>query len=363
MSESSPLTLILSLQGRGNKCKCRGNPPVVARPGIFVAVPQPQRNGYKDNLFASKGANQRMRERIISLLPSSTEIICALGLRRQLVGVSHECDYPADVVGLPILTEPKLDPRGTSGDIDTRVREIVQEGLSVYRLKTETLQRLKPDVIVTQDQCEVCAVSLPEVENAVQCFLTPDVSVVSLRPEKLDDIWTDIRRVAQATDQEKTAQALIRDAKERLQKIAQKTRHLPRPRVACLEWLDPLMAAGNWIPELVDIAGGEYGLVEAGAHTPTLTWEALAAYQPEVIVITPCGFKIPQSQTDLPQLTAHPDWLSLPAVQHNRVYVADGNAYYNRPGPRIVESAEILAEMLHPEECAGMAVPGSYIRV
>ncbi len=304
-----------------------------------------------------------MRERIISLLPSSTEIICALGLRGQLVGVSHECDYPADVVGLPILTEPKLDPRGTSGDIDTRVREIVQEGLSVYRLKTETLQRLKPDVIVTQDQCEVCAVSLPEVENAVQCFLTPDVSVVSLRPEKLDDIWTDIRRVAQATDQEKTAQALIRDAKERLQKIAQKTRHLPRPRVACLEWLDPLMAAGNWIPELVDIAGGEYGLVEAGAHTPTLTWEALAAYQPEVIVITPCGFKIPQSQTDLPQLTAHPDWLSLPAVQHNRVYVADGNAYYNRPGPRIVESAEILAEMLHPEECAGMAVPGSYIRV
>ena len=144
-----------------------------------------------------------MIERVISLLPSSTEIVCALGLREHLVGVSHECDYPSDVVGLPILTEPKLDPRGTSGDIDTRVREIVQEGLSVYRLQTEALQRLKPDLIVTQDQCEVCAVSLPEVENAVQCFLTPDVTVVSLRPEKLDDIWTDIRRVAQATDQEK----------------------------------------------------------------------------------------------------------------------------------------------------------------
>ena len=304
-----------------------------------------------------------MVERIISLLPSSTEIICALGLREHLVGVSHECDYPSDVAGLPILTEPKLDPRGTSSDIDTRVREIVQEGLSVYRLKTEVLQGLKPDVIVTQDQCEVCAVSLPEVENAVQCFLTPDVTVVSLRPEKLDDIWTDIRRVALATDREKTAQALIRDAKERLWSIAQKTRHLPRPRVACLEWLDPLMAAGNWIPELVDIAGGEYGLVDAGAHTPTVTWEALVAYQPEVIVIAPCGFQIPQSQTDLPQLTAHPHWQTLPAVQHNRVYVADGNAYYNRPGPRIVESAEILAEMLHPEECAGMALPGSYVRV
>ena len=304
-----------------------------------------------------------MVTRIISLLPSSTEIVCALGLREHLVGVSHECDYPSAVVGLPVLTEPKLDPRGTSDDIDTRVREIVQEGLSVYRLKTEVLHRLKPDLIVTQDQCEVCAVSLPEVENAVQCFLTPDVTVVSLRPEKLDDIWTDIRRVAQATAREKTAQALIRAAKERLRKIAQKTRPCPRPRVACLEWLDPLMAAGNWIPELVDIAGGEYGLVEAGAHTPTMTWEALVAYQPEVIVITPCGFKIPQAQADLPQLTVHPDWQSLPAVQKNRVYVADGNAYYNRPGPRIVESVEILAEMLHPEECAGMAVPGSYIRV
>ena len=186
-----------------------------------------------------------MIERIISLLPSSTEIVCALGLREHLVGVSHECDYPADVVGLPILTEPKLDPRGTSGDIDTRVREIVQEGLSVYRLQTEALQRLKPDLIVTQDQCEVCAVSLPEVENAVQCFLTPDVTVVSLRPEKLDDIWTDIRRVAQATNQEKAAQALIRDAKERLQKITQKTRHSPRPRVACLEWLDPPHGGGQ----------------------------------------------------------------------------------------------------------------------
>ncbi len=304
-----------------------------------------------------------MTDRIISLLPSSTEIICALGLRAQLVGVSHECDYPSDVVGLPILTEPKLDPRGTSSDIDTRVREIVQEGLSVYRLKTDALQELKPDVIVTQDQCEVCAVSLPDVENAVQCFLTPEVTVVSLRPEKLSDIWTDIRHVAQATGQEGNAEALIRDSKERLGKVEQKTQHLPRPRVACLEWLHPLMAAGNWIPELVDMAGGEYGLVDAGAHTPTITWDALVAYQPEVIVITPCGFQIPQSQSDLPQLTAHPHWQTLPAVQKNRVYVADGNAYYNRPGPRIVESAEILAEILHPEACAGMAVPGSYIRV
>ena len=304
-----------------------------------------------------------MVDRIASLLPSSTEIVCALGLRERLVGVSHECDHPGDVVGLPVLTEPKLDPRGTSGDIDARVREIVQEGLSVYRLNTNALQDLKPDVIVTQDQCEVCAVSLPDVEDAVQCFLTADVTVVSLNPEKLGDIWRDIRNVAAATGQQEQADTLIRGLEDRLQTLADKTRHLPRPRVACLEWLDSLMAAGNWIPELVDLAGGTYGLVEAGAHTPPITWDTLVDYQPEVIVITPCGFKIPQSQADLPQLLAHPQWQSLPAVQSDRVYVADGNAYYNRPGPRIVESAEILAEMLHPKACAGMAVPGSYIRV
>ena len=304
-----------------------------------------------------------MTDRIVSLLPSSTEIVCALGLRERLVGVSHECDYPADVVGLPVLTEPKLDPCGTSGDIDTRVQEIVREGLSVYRLNTDALQDLKPDVIVTQDQCEVCAVSLPDVEDAVQCFLTPDVKVVSLNPEKLSDIWRDIRNVAAATGQQDAADALIRGLEARLRRLEEKTRLLPRPRVACLEWLDPLMAAGNWIPELVDLAGGAYGLVETGAHTPPITWDTLIDYQPEVLVITPCGFKIPQSQADLRLLTAHPQWQTLPAVQADRVYVADGNAYYNRPGPRIVESAEILAEMLHPETCAGMAVPGSYVRV
>ena len=304
-----------------------------------------------------------MVDRIASLLPSSTEIVCALGLRERLVGVSHECDHPADVVGLPVLTEPKLDPRGTSGDIDARVQEIVQEGLSVYRLNTDALQSLQPEVIVTQDQCEVCAVSLPDVEDAVQCFLTSDVKVVSLNPEKLSDIWRDVRNVAATTGQQEQAESLIQGLEARLRDLEERTRHLPRPRGACLEWLDPLMVAGNWIPELVDLAGGAYGLVEAGAHTPPITWGTLIDYQPEVIVITPCGFRIPQSQADLPLLTGHPQWQALPAVQAGRVYVADGNAYYNRPGPRIVESAEILAEMLHPEACAGMAVPGSYIQV
>ena len=213
-----------------------------------------------------------MVDRIASLLPSSTEIVCALGLRDRLVGVSHECDHPGDVAGLPVLTEPKLDPRGTSGDIDARVREILQEGLSVYRLNTDALQDLKPDVIVTQDQCEVCAVSLPDVEEAVQSFLTPDVRVVSLNPQTLSDIWRDIRNVAAATGQQEQAESLIQGFEARLRALADETQDLPRPRVACLEWLDPLMAAGNWIPELVNLAGGSYGLVEAGAHTPPIPW-------------------------------------------------------------------------------------------
>ncbi|MCS6926047.1 MAG: cobalamin-binding protein [Candidatus Binatia bacterium] len=301
--------------------------------------------------------------RIVSLLPSSTEILCALGLRDRLVGVSHECDYPPDVIGLPTLTAPKVNPRGTSAAIDARVREIVREGLSVYRIDTDVLQTLQPDLIVTQDQCEVCAVSLPEVEEAVRCFLTPDVQVISLRPQRLSDIWEDIRRVARATGQEAAAETLIHSLKKRIWQLEQTTRHLPRPRVACLEWLDPLMAAGNWVPELVEIAGGEYALATAGAQSPALTWEALVAYRPEVIVLMPCGFTIRQTQSDLPALTSHPQWSALPAVQANQVFIVDGSAYFNRPGPRLVESAAILAEILHPQQCAGLAPADAYVRV
>jgi iron complex transport system substrate-binding protein len=302
-------------------------------------------------------------QRIISLLPSSTETLCALGLRDRLVGVSHECDYPADVLGLPVLTAPKLNPHGSSATIDARVRAVVQEGLSVYRINTEVLRQLQPDLIVTQDQCEVCAVSLPEVEEAVRCFLTPGVHVVSLKPQRLSDIWEDIRQVGQATGQDAAAEEVVKGLTRRVWKLEQKTRHTQRPRVACIEWLDPLMAGGNWVPELVEIAGGEYTFAAAGAHSPKITWQTLVEYQPEVIVVMPCGFKIPQTQADLSVLTAHPRWQELPAVQANRVYVVDGNAYFNRPGPRIVESVEILAEILHPQECTGLAPAGAYLQV
>ena len=300
-------------------------------------------------------------QRIVSLLPSSTEMVCALGMGGRLVGVSHECDYPAEVVGLPILTEPKLDPSGTSRAIDDRVRQLVQEGLSVYRLKTDLLRDLKPDLIVTQDQCEVCAVSVSEVEQAVQSLLASDVALVSLSPQRLGDIWYDMQGLAQALGQDEQAEDLLRTLKKRVWKVEQRTRHLERPRVACVEWLDPLMASANWVPEMVEIAGGTYGLAAAGDHSPTLSWDRLLEARPEVIVIMPCGFPIAQSQAELPTLSAHPDWQRLPAVQAGRVYIADGNAYFNRPGPRIVESIELLAEILHPQACAGLAPEGSYI--
>ena len=301
--------------------------------------------------------------RIVSLLPSSTEIVCALGLRNCLVGVSHECDYPSDVVRVPVLTEPKLDPQATSGAIEARVRELVQEGLSIYRINTEALKSLQPDLIITQDQCEVCAVPLHEVEEAVRRVLSSDVKVVSLRPQRLRDIWEDISRVAAVTSREESAEELLKGLKRRLWKLEQKTRHLARPKVACLEWLDPLITAGNWIPELVSIAGGECTLAEAGEHSTKLAWESLVEYQPDVIVLMPCGFKIAQTRAELPGFTARPQWQVLSAVQNNKVFIVDGNAYLNRSGPRIVDSAEILAEILHPDACAGLAPADSYLQI
>jgi iron complex transport system substrate-binding protein len=301
--------------------------------------------------------------RIVSLLPSSTEIICALGLRNCLVGVSHECDYPADVVRVPVLTEPKLNPQATSGAIEARVRELVQEGLSIYRINTEALKSLQPDLIITQDQCEVCAIPLHEVEAAVRRVLSSDVKVVSLRPQRLRDIWEDISRVAAVTGREESAEELLKGIKRRLWKLEQKTRHLARPKVACLEWLDPLITAGNWIPELVSIAGGECTLAETGEHSTKLAWESLVEYQPDVIVLMPCGFKIAQTQAELPGFTARPQWQALSAVQNNKVFIVDGNAYLNRSGPRIVDSAEILAEILHPDACAGLAPADSYLQI
>ncbi len=277
------------------------------------------------------------KPRIVSLIASATEIVCALGYEDQLVGRSHECDYPPSVARLPACTEPKFDTLGTSHEIDQRVRNILAHALSVYRVHVGKLKELQPDVIVTQSHCEVCAVSLREVEQALCNWLDSRPQLVSLEPHPLLDVWADIRRVAEALGNPESGDELVGRLKRRMSAILEKARALPqRPTVACIEWIEPLMAGG------VNLFGS------AGKHSPWMTWEQLWQKDPEVIVVLPCGFDIRRSREEMPALTKRPDWAGLRAVRDRRVCLTDGNQFSNRPGPRLAESFEILAEVLHP---------------
>lgn len=294
--------------------------------------------------------------RIVSLIASSTEMVCALGLEDQLVGRSHECDYPPSVSRLPICTAPKFSTGGTSGEIDRRVKGLLQQALSIYRVDADLLKQLRPTHIVTQTQCEVCAVSLKEVEAALRDWITPGHPaeatpiLIPLAPNALSDIWADIRRIADAMGVSERGRALVQQLQERMAAIAKKNERLAvRPRVAAIEWIDPLMAGGNWMPELIGMAGGVNLFGEAGKHSPWMTWEALIQADPDVLLVLPCGFDIPRTRKELPALTAHPAWPALKAVREKQVYLLDGNQYFNRPGPRLAESIEILAEIFHSD--------------
>ena len=288
--------------------------------------------------------------RIVTLLPSATEIVCALGFEDQLVGRSHECDFPPEVVRVPALTEAKFNPEGSSAEIDQRVKKIVGDALSVYRVDAARLRELRPDVIVTQSQCEVCAVSERDVEAAVAEWLGAPPKIISLAPYGLDDIFTDMQRVADALEVRARGTELVARLRARLAEIEDKGRDASgRPGVATIEWIDPLMAAGNWMPSLVEMAGGMNLFGKAGEHSPWMKFEELAARDPDVILILPCGFNMDRAAEDLPALTSHAEWNGLKAVRGGRVFMADGNQYFNRPSPRIAESLEILAEIVHPE--------------
>jgi len=287
--------------------------------------------------------------RIVSLIASATEIVCALGARERLVGRSHECDFPADVAALPALTAPKFKVEGTSAEIDARVREIVRDGLSVYRVDGEALKALAPDVIVTQDHCEVCAVSLSDVEAATCTWTGRPVEIVSLRPDCMADVYADIGRVARALGVADAGSRLVGEMQARLGAVQARVAGRARPRVAFIEWVEPLMAGGNWMPELIEIAGGHNLFGQAGKHSDWMQWPELVAADPEAIVVAPCGYGLARCLEELPLLQAKPGWAEISAVREGRVYFADGNAYFNRPGPRLADSAEILVEMLHPE--------------
>ena len=287
--------------------------------------------------------------RIVSLIPSATEILAALELTDAIVGRSHECDYPPEIKERPVCTQARLNSNAPSAKIHNDVNDLLQSALSIYQIKTDVLEQLQPTHILTQDQCDVCAVSLKDVEEAVATLTNIDPKIISLQPNVLADVWTDIERVAEATGVE--SQRLVEDLKIRVKICEQKTQALSvteRPTVACIEWIDPLMAAANWIPELVTLAGGQPLFSALGQPSPKLTWETLVATNPSVIIFMPCGFDLNRTRQEV-SLTQRPEWQNLRAVQSGRVYITDGNSYFNRPGPRLVDSQEILAEILHPE--------------
>ncbi|PSF37591.1 cobalamin-binding protein [Aphanothece hegewaldii CCALA 016] len=287
-----------------------------------------------------------MTHRIITLLPSATEIIHALGLTKHLVGCSHECDYPKEVQRLPVCTSAKLNTQRSSFQIDTDVQSLLQSALSIYQIETEIIEQLQPTHIITQDQCDVCAVSFSDVKKAVDSLVSSHPEIISLQPNLLQEVWDDIKRVAQTLNV--PYQKTLQELDKRIEFITSKTKN-DQLNVIALEWIEPLMGAGNWIPELIEMAGGKAVLGSSGQHSPYITWEELVNANPDVIIIMPCGFDLARSHQEAQVLKNHSEWKNLKAVQQNQVYLTDGNAYFNRPGPRLVDSLEILAEIIHPE--------------
>jgi iron complex transport system substrate-binding protein len=299
--------------------------------------------------------------RIVSLLPSATEIVYALGLGDALVGVTHECDYPDAVHALSVVTRSLLDHSdATSEEIDDAVRGQLRDGLSLYALDRDRLAELRPDLILTQALCEVCAVSFDAVCDVTSQFEGVAPKVLSLEPGSLGDILATITAVGAATATEQRADELVAELWARIERVRERAAQIAaRPRVACLEWLDPPFGPGHWLPEMVALAGGVAGLGEAGADSRRISWGDVIAFAPEVIVVTPCGFDLERTTTEaLRVLPRRTGWEALPAVRGGRVYVVDGNAYYSRPGPRIVDSLELLAELIHPTHFAGWGPAG-----
>jgi iron complex transport system substrate-binding protein len=291
--------------------------------------------------------------RVVSLLPSATEIVCALGAADQLVGISHECDFPPDIAGRPVVTRSRIALGASSGDIDRAVRAAVLDALSIYTVDDELLARLAPDVIITQDLCEVCAVSLDDVRSAVARHAHGRAEIVSLRPLRLDDVLDDIVRVAAALDRRATGDAVRGALQRRIAAIAVRARSRPeRPRVVTLEWLDPIMLGGTWMPDLVELAGGVAVGVTPGAPAPTITPSELRGLAPDVVLVKPCGFALDRTLSERALI----DGCVLGHVGGaTRVFASDGNAYFNRPGPRLVESLEIMAACIDPVGFADLA--------
>ena len=290
-----------------------------------------------------------MDKRIISLLPSCTEIICMLGYRENIVGISHECDYPNSISGLTVLTKARFSQEGNSNGINQSVSDLLQKGLSVYDVDASLLKNLSPDIIVTQAQCEACAVSLDQVKEIVSNWTRTKNEIISLEPKNLDEVWHSFDIVANAMDAPESSAILRTKINERFNLLRDKLDGTEqKPTILCIEWIEPIMVAANWVPELVDLAGGKNVMSVSGTNSNFCSWNEIQKKNPDIIIMMPCGFGIKRTREDIHYLQKKEGWQELRAVKENRVYVVDGNQYFNRPGPRLVDSAEILAEIINP---------------
>lgn len=278
--------------------------------------------------------------RIVSLLPSATEIVCALGLHDHLVAITHECDYPPGLDGIPVVTSSVLSGPASSLEIDRHIRELVHEGSSIYRLDAERLQSLKPDLILTQELCDVCAVSYPIVLDAARRLDGP-VRLVSLEPQSLEDVFKNIELVGELTDRAAAASKLVAELSERVRRLRGRLRNR-RPRtVVCLEWIEPPFNAGHWTPGLVELAGGKDTLGNPGRPATPLSWDSVSSSEGELVVIMACGLTLDRSVEEAAALSSR--------LAARELWVVDGNAYFSRPGPRLVDSIELMAGILHPD--------------
>ena len=299
--------------------------------------------------------------RIVSFLPSATEMVCALGLGDRLLGVTHECDYPPEIAGKTIVVRNVLSIETMSQpEIDSAVTQRLRDGLSLYRVDETLMREIAPDLILTQELCQVCAPSGNEVSQLLK-VLPSQPQILWLTPKSLEQIFDNLRDLGEATDRSQIAENLIAEGRARLEKIEAAARAAPsRPRVFCMEWMDPVYCCGHWVPEMVRIAGGIDGLGREGADSVRIQWQDVLQWKPEVLIVMPCGFGLEKAADQARMLASYPGWADLPAVRDGRVYAVDANAYFARPGPRVVEGTELLAHLLHPDLFEWKGPPGAF---
>jgi len=289
-------------------------------------------------------------QQIVSFLPSATEMACALGLGDRLVGVTHECDYPPEVKDKAVVVRAALPiAQMTQLEIDLAVSERMRDGRSLYEIDELLLQQLAPDLILTQDLCQICAPSGNEVSHALN-LLPKKPEVLWLTPNTLPQIFDNALQLGEATGRQTEARELVARGRVRLERVENKTRDLAqRPKVFCMEWLDPVYGSGHWVPEMVQIAGGVDQLSRSGSDSVRVSWDDVLEWDPEVLVITPCGYDLPRVITESAKLRDNPDWSKLSAVRNGRVFAVDANSYFARPGPRVVDGTELLAHLINPD--------------